>query len=148
MIGCINEIGERQKADNVSGLLGEKGFREYMDQQDTPLEKGYLLRIGIDHFKEINDNFGQEYGDFVLRKTADCISGCLSEGQKVYKLVADEFLILDVSSDQVRDADKLYDKVRVATDRFIESNEFKVMYTVSGGIVSFAALEGNQYSEA
>ena len=148
MIGCINEIGERQKADNVSGLLGETGFREYMDQQDTPLEKGYLLRIGIDHFKEINDNFGQEYGDFVLRKTADCISGCLSEGQKVYKLVADEFLILDVSSDQVRDAAKLYDKVRAATDRFIESNEFKVMYTVSGGIVSFAALEGNQYSEA
>ena len=84
----------------------------------------------------------------MLRKTADCISGCLSEGQKVYKLVADEFLILDVSSDQVRDADKLYDKVRAATDRFIESNEFKVMYTVSGGIVSFAALEGNQYSEA
>ena len=38
--------------------------------------------------------------------------------------------------------------VRAATDRFIESNEFKVMYTVSGGIVSFAALEGNQYSEA
>ena len=148
LIGCINEIGKKQKADNVSGLLGEKGFREYMDQQDTPLEKGYLLRIGIDHFKEINDNFGQEYGDFVLRKTADCISGCLSEGQKVYKLVADEFLILDVSSDQVRDADKLYDKVRAATDRFIESNEFKVMYTVSGGIVSFAALEGNQYSEA
>ena len=43
-------------------------------------------RIGIDHFKEINDNFGQEYGDFVLKKTAECISGCTSEGQKVYKL--------------------------------------------------------------
>ena len=148
MIGCINEIGERQKADNVSGLLGETGFREYMDQQDTPLEKGYLLRIGIDHFKEINDNFGQEYGDFVLRKTADCISGCLSEGQKVYKLVADEFLILDVSSDKVRDAEKLYDKVREAIDRFIEANKFKVMYTVSGGIVPFGTLGGDQYSEA
>ena len=148
MIGCVNEIGERQKADNVSGLLGESGFREYMNQLDTPLETGYLLRIGIDHFKEINENFGQEYGDFVLKKTAECISGCISEGQKVYKLVADEFLILDVSSDEVKDADKIYDKVREAIDRFIETNEFKVMYTVSGGIVSFAALEGNQYSEA
>ena len=68
MIGCVNEIGERQKADNVSGLLGESGFREYMNQLDTPLETGYLLRIGIDHFKEINDNFGQEYGDLYLRK--------------------------------------------------------------------------------
>ena len=148
MIGCINEIGERQKADNVSGLLGESGFREYMNQLDTPLETGYLLRIGIDHFKEINDNFGQEYGDFVLKKSAECISGCISEGQKVYKLVADEFLILDVSSDEAEDADKLYDKVREAIDRFIETNEFKVMYTVSGGIVPFAALKGNQYAEA
>lgn len=148
MIGCINEIGERQKADNVSGLLGESGFREYMNQLDTPLETGYLLRIGIDHFKEINDNFGQEYGDFVLKKSAECISGCISEGQKVYKLVADEFLILDVSSDEAKDADKLYDKVREAIDRFIETNEFKVMYTVSGGIVPFAALKGNQYAEA
>ena len=119
-----------------------------MDQQDTPLETGYLLRIGIDHFKEINDNFGQEYGDFVLRKTADCISGCISEAQKVYKLVADEFLILDVSSDKVRDAEKLYDKVREAIDRFIEANKFKVMYTVSGGIVPFRTLKGDQYSEA
>ena len=148
MIGCINEIGERQKADNVSGLLGESGFREYMNQLDTPLETGYLLRIGIDHFKEINDNFGQEYGDFVLKKSAECISGCTSEGQKVYKLVADEFLILDVASDEAKDADKLYDKVREAIDRFIETNEFKVMYTVSGGIVPFAALKGNQCSEA
>ena len=148
MIGCVNEIGERQKADNVSGLLGESGFREYMNQLDTPLETGYLLRIGIDHFKEINENFGQEYGDFVLKKTAECISGCISEGQKVYKLVADEFLILDVSSDEVKDADKIYDKVREAIDRFIETNEFKVMYTVSGGTVPFMALKGNQCSEA
>ena len=48
----------------------------------------------------------------------------------------------------MKDADKLYDKVRGAIDKFIESNEFKVMYTISGGIVPFAALEGNQYSEA
>ena len=66
MIGCINEIGERQKADNISGLLGESGFREYMNQLDTPLETGYLLRIGIDHFKEINDKFGHLQGDCVL----------------------------------------------------------------------------------
>ena len=59
----------------------------------------------------------------------------------MYKLVADEFLILDVASDEAKDADKLYDKVREAIDRFIETNEFKVMYTVSGGIVPFAALK-------
>lgn len=32
MIGCVNEIGEKQKADNISGLLGEAGFREYINE--------------------------------------------------------------------------------------------------------------------
>ena len=31
MMGCINEIGEKQKADNISGLLGESALREYME---------------------------------------------------------------------------------------------------------------------
>ena len=93
MIGCVNEIGERQKADNISGLLGESGFREYMNQLDTPLETGYLFRIGIDHFKEINDNFGQEYGDFVLKKTAECISaGSHNPLLSQYSSRAGEFL--------------------------------------------------------
>ena len=65
MIGCVNEIGERQKADNISGLLGESGFREYMNQLDTPLETGLSVSYRNRSFKEINDNFGQEYGDFV-----------------------------------------------------------------------------------
>ena len=30
MVGCINEIGEKQKADNISGLLGENGLIEYL----------------------------------------------------------------------------------------------------------------------
>lgn len=27
LIGCINEIGKKQYADNVSGLLGEESFK-------------------------------------------------------------------------------------------------------------------------
>ena len=147
MIGCVNEIGGKQKADNVSGLLGEAGFREYMEQPVPDWQKGYLLRVGIDHFKEINENFGQGYGDFVLRETAVCISGCMSENQKVYKLVADEFMVLDTSSDSPRDASKLYDRIRDSIDRFIEDNDFDVMFTISGGFLSIHSSEERPYSE-
>ena len=30
MVGCINEIGGRQKADNISGLLGETSLEQYI----------------------------------------------------------------------------------------------------------------------
>ena len=147
MIGCINEIGQKQKADNVSGLMGESSFRAYMEQPVASWEKGCLLRIGIDHFKDINENFGQEYGDFVLKKTASCISRCLSEDQKVYKLLSDEFMVLDRTSDSTREAGKLYARIRESIDRFIEDNAFSVMFTVSGGILPLHDPGKTDYSE-
>ena len=141
MVGCINEIGARQKADNVSGLLGETGLREYLKKLKPPFESGYLIRLGLDHFKEINENLGWEYGDQVLRETAVCISGCMSENQTVYRLFSDEFMILDLSSRSVKEVKKLYDKVRESVDQFIRDNEYTVMFTISGGILPLHAIE-------
>lgn len=147
MMGCINEIGEKQKADNISGLLGESALREYMEKMEGSFEEGYLLRIGIDHFKEINEDFGQEFGNFVLRETANCISGCMGEHQKVYKLVADEFMVVDSSSDKIQDAKALYERIREAIIRFIEDSKFTVIYTVSGGILPLHNSGNRDYSE-
>lgn len=148
MVGCINEIGAQQKADNVSGLLGETGLREYLKKLKPPFENGYLIRLGLDHFKEINENLGWEYGDQVLRETAVCISGCMSENQTVYRLFSDEFMILDLSSRSVKEVKKLYDKVRESVNQFIRDNEYAVMFTVSGGILPLHAIEEMGYSAA
>lgn len=148
MVGCINEIGAQQKADNVSGLLGETGLREYLKKLKPPFENGYLIRLGLDHFKEINENLGWEYGDQVLRETAVCISGCMSENQTVYRLFSDEFMILDLSSRSVKEVKKLYDKVRESVNQFIRDNEYTVMFTISGGILPLHAIEEMGYSAA
>lgn len=147
MIGCVNELGGKQKADNVSGLLSAAGFREFLNESVSTWKKGFILRVGIDYFKEINENFGLEYGDFILRETAACISACISEKQKVYKLLGDEFLILDVSSDDEKDAEKLFFRIREAIDQFIEDNEFEVMYTISGGSMVLHTSENIDYSK-
>ena len=68
IIGCINEIGRQQKADNVSGLLSESSLHHYLDE--TSHQNGIILRLGLDDFKEINEKLGIEYGDMILRKTA------------------------------------------------------------------------------
>ena len=36
-----------------------------------------------------------DYGDFVLREVADCIQRCLGPKQYVYRIVSDEFMVLD-----------------------------------------------------
>ena len=147
MVGCINEIGKKQKADNVSGLFGENGLIEYLKTQETPLENGFLLRLGIDNFKPINEKFGWDYGDYILRKTAECISHCISEEQQVYKLSSDEFIIVDVTADNAQTAIHLYNKIRENINHFIKKNHYTAIFTISGGILSFHNLLENEYDE-
>ena len=90
--GCINEIGKKQQADNVSGLLGETSLRAELSEL-IKNDKGVFLRIGIDNFKDINENKGMEYGDMILHKTAECIRSIAGSERRIYRLVADEFLI-------------------------------------------------------
>ena len=88
-----------------------------------------------------------EYGDFILRETAACISGCLSEKQRAYKLMGDEFLILDVTTDDTKEADKLFTKIKDSIDEFIEENDFEVLFTISGGSLSLHSSENIEHSK-
>ena len=60
LVGCINEIGAKQKADNVSGLLGEYSLKIFYESRSPKLPQGFLLRISIDDFKNINESHGNE----------------------------------------------------------------------------------------
>ncbi len=141
MVGCINEIGAQQKADNISGLLGETSLRSYLEEFSPFFPSGYLLRLGIDDFKGINEKLGVEYGDYILKKTAECISKCLQPGQLLYRLVADEFIVVDFLGDGLEHAVNIYKDVRSAIDRFVEENHYEAVFTISGGILESSDLE-------
>ena len=50
--------GAKQKADNVSGLLGEYSLKIFMRAAVQSCHRDFLLRIGIDDFKNINESHG------------------------------------------------------------------------------------------
>ena len=83
LVGCINEIGEKQRADNISGLRGEAFLKEDLVEYVNKDNGAFLIRFGIDEFREIVENFGPEYGEKVLKKTSDCISECVGKNQKL-----------------------------------------------------------------
>jgi diguanylate cyclase (GGDEF)-like protein/putative nucleotidyltransferase with HDIG domain len=63
-------------------------------------EKTTLLLIDIDHFKLINDTFGHQRGDAVLRAVAHSLRRALPDGAQLARYGGDEFLVLlpDVSA--------------------------------------------------
>jgi diguanylate cyclase (GGDEF) domain len=142
LVGCINEIGQKQKADNVSGLLGESSLSAYVEQFEDGLPDGFFLRIGIDDFRDINGDFGMEYGDYILKSTADCSAENIKPSQRLYRILADEFMVVDFSGGDMEAATELYKNIRKSLDTFIEENGYKSVFTISAGAVDTAKTSG------
>lgn len=142
LVGCINEIGQKQKADNVSGLLGESSLSAYVEQFEDGLPDGFFLRIGIDDFRDINGDFGMEYGDYILKSTAYCIAENIKPSQRLYRILADEFMVVDFSGGDMEAATELYKNIRKSLDTFIEENGYKSVFTISAGAVDTAKTSG------
>lgn len=148
MIGCINEIGLEARADNISGFLQSIAMRDYIADADKMSDVGFILRIGVDGFKNISESFGNQYGNIVLKSVADCIRKCTNKNQVVYHIVADEFMILDISRKNKLDSIyELYRNIKRELEMEIEKNNFEAVYTISGGIISVKEMENPEYAD-
>lgn len=146
LVGCINEIGNSQTAaDNVSGLLGESSLHEHIKQLMPSLKNAMFMRLGIDEFKQVNERHGTDYGDFVLREVADCIQRTLGPKQYVYRIVSDEFMVLDLTGSNYNEMNRLYHRIRTEVDSLVARENYKAIYTISAGLVALVDLDSKQY---
>lgn len=147
MYGCVNEIAKMKKADNISGLRELSAVADTLECFSRVANSGYVLHIGIDDFKSINERFGHEYGNFILKSVADCITEALNVGEEVYHVSADEFLVISYLTDDKEDGKDLYNRIRINIEKFIEKNRYEAVFTISGGILSCKELKGVEYAE-
>ncbi len=137
LIGRVREIGQRSKADNLTGLLKEPRFREDVDEilRERPESIRYCMRIGIDNFKEINEKDGVDAGDAVLQQLADCIRQTVGESVGIYRLVADEFMIIDACDEPTRQPRDIFQEIRLRVAHAVKHQNYSRFYTVSGGVL-------------
>jgi diguanylate cyclase (GGDEF)-like protein len=84
--------------DELTGLPNRRNvfaFGAYqLDHARRVDDKLTLVALDIDHFKQINDRFGHDGGDTVLREVARCLSAGLREGSRVGRAGGEEFLVV------------------------------------------------------
>lgn len=137
LVGCINEIGVKPEADNVSGLLGEYALDRYIKDTCTDnIPDGFIIRMSIDNFSTINADFGMSYGDFILKRTAECILESIKPTQKLFKSGSDEFIIVDFNGSSINEAVDIYKQCKKHINNFIENNRYNTIYTLSAGIIN------------
>jgi len=104
------ELKEQAIRDPLTGVYNRRYFTEVVEQElararryDHPI--GFLM-IDIDRFKEINDRFGHQMGDKVLKAVAELLQAQVRGTDLVVRYGGDEFLVMLIETDGETDAVK------------------------------------------
>ena len=84
--------------DLLTGLGNRRSFYNYFSISflcsSSCRHTFSLASVDIDHFKKINDTYGHEVGDKVLRHVSDLLSSQSRDSDRIYRWGGEEFLIL------------------------------------------------------
>lgn len=109
------------RLDVLTGLPNRLALLERLGElQAAPASESALLLIDLDGFKSINDAYGHEVGDTLLRQVADAFREMQGAGETLARLGGDEFAMVVAGADAgvraQRFAQRLIDRLGAAFD--------------------------------
>jgi diguanylate cyclase (GGDEF)-like protein len=96
----LNSALQHQALHDLLTDLPNRTLLRQRLEQSIPDGKLALLVIDLDRFQDINDTFGHQYGDVLLRKTGTRLVECLGPAATVARLGGDEFAVLLPDADE------------------------------------------------
>lgn len=131
-------LKERATHDDLTGIWNRAAILAHLD---TRLKQAARQRralavamIDIDHFKSVNDTYGHQVGDEVLRGVAVTIQGVLRAGDEIGRYGGEEFLVVAEVADR-SEAVGLAQRLRATVEvlRFGDEDR-QISATVSIGV--------------
>lgn len=132
--------------DGLTGLFVIRHFREILNKEVTQaqLKKQPLavILLDIDNFKNINDTYGHQAGDMVLKKTAELVCACCRTKRPLNKIdfvarYGGEELIIMLHSKLSDAALKAAERIREGVEKHsFEWEGRRIMVTISLGVAA------------
>ena len=92
------ELDRQARVDPLTGLLNRRGFEDRYVQALSSAKRRTsalsVLMVDIDHFKRVNDTYGHDVGDTVLKSLASLLIRRLRDSDTVARLGGEEFVVL------------------------------------------------------
>ncbi len=128
--------------DDLTGIYNYRYFVQKLQEEkkrairyNLPLS---IIMVDIDWFKKLNDSYGHEVGNIVLKKLASIINHCIRDVDIFARYGGEEFVIILPQTPQT-EATGISERIREQVESMIIDigNTSKVKITVSVGISSF-----------
>lgn len=84
--------------DGLTGLYNRRQFEISLEQEFNRTRRHpsdfSLAILDIDFFKKVNDTYGHQYGDYVLKTVADIMKNCFRKTDLLYRYGGEELVII------------------------------------------------------
>ena len=141
----VNEIIFLSKKDHLTGVFNRKKFvdelRREIGRTARYGQKLSIVMFDIDRFKDVNDTYGHQVGDYVLKEIAKVAGRNMRKIDIFARYGGEEFIILMPSTD-IEGARSLAEKLRMK----IEAHKFGQLnrITCSFGVSEYAMHEDEE----
>ena len=132
------------KYDYLTGLFNRNTLERELDDVLKQLEENHipttLILVDIDYFKSINDSYGHQVGDLVLKDLSKILVSTIGKMGKVYRWGGEEFLI--VTDQNLTKAISVAEQIRVKVMQTVFPIQEQV--TVSCGVADYELGESKR----
>jgi two-component system, cell cycle response regulator len=141
-VWLLEQVQKLADTDSLTGVANRLKFDRVlsaeMKRADRSGESITLLMVDIDHFKSLNDRFGHQAGDEILRKLGSVLSDECREFDTVARYGGEEFAVI-LPATGASASETAGERFR----RLIEEMDAPVPITASVGAASYPASAGD-----
>jgi diguanylate cyclase (GGDEF)-like protein/PAS domain S-box-containing protein len=150
-LAMVHDITERRNAEKViweqahfdplTGLPNRRMLRDRLERDIRQSRRGRgelaVLFIDLDHFKEVNDTLGHDFGDLLLVEAARRIQGCVRETDTVARMGGDEFTVLLTELKSNSQLERILQKILDALAAVFQLRDEQVFVSGSVGVTLY-----------
>ncbi|HAV67343.1 MAG TPA: GGDEF domain-containing protein [Alcanivorax sp.] len=142
---ALEQVRDLAIRDDLTGLFNRRHILEVLEHQkalaDNQIYPFSVCYVDLDHFKRINDEYGHDMGDRVLRQFAEHTLDNLREGDYLARLGGEEFILVLPQSD-LAGAELVAERLRESwAARSFEGRRGPPAVSLSAGVASYRGQE-------
>lgn len=122
--------------DRLTGLPNRGFLEKRLAELDSKADAVGVMLIDVDDFKYVNDSYGHEFGDKLLREIASRLHGSVDEGDIVVRMGGDEFTILMTNVEDPTRADRVASKILEWTNKPMQVGDKEIYVSCSLGFAT------------
>jgi diguanylate cyclase len=142
----LDEAQVSLRSDHLTGAANRRTFEESLKQHhlvhQTTHSPVSMIILDIDHFKKVNDNYGHDVGDFVLKECVRLLKECFTRDNDVVARIGGEEFAIVLPDYQVKHAiQKAEETLEHIRKQIFVQDQYQIKFTVSMGIAQLQNKE-------